>query len=133
LVTEGNYPTKDDQEHIMNLGLWIVQILIGAAFALAGLMKSVRPIPELAKRMTWVSAVSPATVRFIGVSELLGGIGVIVPWATGIAPVLTPLAAAGLVLVMVLAAIFHLRRREGGVAITAILGGLAAFIAWGRF
>jgi hypothetical protein len=117
----------------MNLALWIVQLLIGAAFVMAGVLKSTRPISELAARMPWVSAVSPGTVRFIGASELAGGIGVIVPWATGIAPVLTPLAALGLVVVMVLAAAFHLRRHERGLVINAILGGLAAFIAWGRF
>jgi uncharacterized membrane protein YphA (DoxX/SURF4 family) len=133
LVTKGNYTTERNQEQIMNLGLWIVQILVGATFAMAGLMKSTRPIPELAKRMGWVSAVSPGTVRFIGISELAGGLGVIVPWATGILPVLTPLAASGLLVIMVLAAGFHLRRHEPGAVINAVLGGLAAFIAWGRF
>lgn len=118
----------------MNFALWIVQGLIGAAFIMAGLMKSTRPIPELAPKMPWVKEVSPGTVRFIGVSELLGGIGVILPWALGIGRVLTPLAAAGLVLVMVLAALFHARRQEwSGIGVNAVLGGLAAFIAWGRW
>jgi hypothetical protein len=116
----------------MNLALWIVQILVGAMFAFAGLMKATRPIAQLSARMPWVGAVSPGTVRFIGISELAGGIGLIAPWATGIAPMLTPLAASGLVLIMVLAALFHLRRHEAGAVINAVLGGLAAFIAWGR-
>ena len=118
----------------MNLGLWIVQLLVGAAFAMAGVMKSTRPISELAARMPWVREVSPATVRFIGVSELLGGIGLILPWATGIARFLTPLAAVGLVVVMLLAAVYHARRQEwAGIGINAVLGGLAAFVALGRW
>jgi uncharacterized membrane protein YphA (DoxX/SURF4 family) len=122
------------RELIVNLGLWIVQILVGAAFTMAGIMKSTRPIPELAAKMPWVSAVSPGTVRFVGVSELLGGIGLILPWALGIARILTPLAAVGLVIVMVLAAAFHARRSEwSGIGVNAVLGGLAAFVAWGRF
>jgi hypothetical protein len=117
----------------MNLALWIVQILVGALFTVAGVVKSTRPISELGNRMGWVNAVSPATVRFVGVSELAGGIGMIVPWATGILPMLTPLAASGLVIIMLLAAGFHLRRHERGIAFNASLGGLAAFVAWGRF
>lgn len=118
----------------MNLGLSIVQVLLGAAFFAAGLMKATRPIAELAPRMTWVSAVSPGLVRFIGISELAGGVGLILPWATGTARVLTPLAAAALVVVMVLAAAFHAQRKEWqALPVNAILAGLAAFVAWGRF
>ena len=51
----------------MNLALWIVQIVVGAGFLLAGVMKATRPVDELAKRMKWVTALSPSTVRFIGV------------------------------------------------------------------
>ncbi len=118
----------------MNLGLWIVQILVGAAFLMAGILKSTRPIDQLATQMKWVTALSPATVRFIGFCELLGGLGVILPWATGIARLLTPIAAAALVVVMLLAAGLHIRRREwSGVATNFVLGGLAAFVAIGRW
>jgi uncharacterized membrane protein YphA (DoxX/SURF4 family) len=118
----------------MNLGLWIAQIVVGAAFILAGVLKSSRPIPELAQRMKWAGRLAPATVRFIGVSELAGGIGVIVPWATGIARVLTPIAAAALVVVMILAEVEHLKHREWPEMIAPAVGGLvAAFVAWGRF
>jgi hypothetical protein len=118
----------------MNVALWIVQILVGAAFTMAGVMKSTRPIPELAAKMPWVKDYSPGTVRFIGVSELFGGIGLILPWALGIAPILTPLAAVGLVVVMVLAAAYHAKHGEwAGIGINAVLGGLATFVAWGRF
>ena len=118
----------------MNLALWIAQILAGAAFLMAGLMKTTRPVPELAKRMEWVGWVSPGTVRLVGVSELAGGLGLILPWATGIAPVLTPVAAAALVLVMLLAAGLHAKKGDfAHIAPSIVLGAIAAFIAWGRF
>jgi uncharacterized membrane protein YphA (DoxX/SURF4 family) len=118
----------------MNAALWTVQILLGAMFAMAGVMKSTQPKEKLQARMAWVEAVSLPTLRFIGVSELLAGIGLIAPWATRIAPVLTPLAAAGLVVIMVLAAGLHAKRGEyGGIVVNVVLGGLAAFVAWGRY
>ncbi len=118
----------------MNRGLWVVQILLGAMFAMAGVMKATRPADELARRMTWVSAVSVATLRFIGISELLGALGLILPWATGIVPILTPIAAVGLVVIMILAAGLHAKRGEyGAIGFNVVLGGLAAFVAWGRF
>lgn len=77
---------------------------------------------------------SPSTVRFIGFVELLGAIGLVVPAAIGILPVLTPLAATGLALVMALAMGAHRRRREpGAIAFNAALLTLAALTAWGRF
>jgi hypothetical protein len=77
---------------------------------------------------------SPATVRFIGIVELAAALGLILPAVTGIAPILTPLAATGLAVVMVLAAITHVRRKEpSGIAVNAVLFALAVFVAWGRF
>lgn len=88
----------------MNVFLWIVQALLAAAFVMAGVMKSTQPKEKLAPKLPWVRDFSPATVRFIGIAELLGGLGLILPAATGIAPILTPLAATGLAIIMVLAA-----------------------------
>ena len=117
----------------MNAALWTVQIVLGLMFAMAGVMKSTQPKDKLEARMPWVKAVSLPTLRFIGVSELLGGIGLIAPWATRIAPVLTPLAAAGLAVIMVLAAGLHAKRAEyGAIVANVLLGGAAAFVAWGR-
>ena len=70
----------------MNAVLWIVQGLLAAAFLAAGLMKSTRPIEALSKQMTWVKSVPPGFVRFIGVAELLGAIGLILPMVTNILP-----------------------------------------------
>jgi uncharacterized membrane protein YphA (DoxX/SURF4 family) len=118
----------------MNVVLWVLQILLGAMFAMAGVMKATRPKDALAKNLPWVEDFSPGTVRFIGVVEFLAALGLILPAATGIATFLTPLAATGLVVVMLLAAISHARRREpSAIAFNAVLLILAAIIAWGRF
>jgi hypothetical protein len=85
-------------------------------------------------RLPWVEDFSQGTVRFIGIMELLGALGLILPAATGIAPILTPIAATGLAVMMVLAAATHIRRKEpSGVAVNAVLFLLVAFVAWGRF
>ncbi len=118
----------------MNVFLWVVQAILAAMFAVAGLMKSTQPKEKLLPRLPWVADFSPNTVRFIGVMELLGALGLILPAATGILPLLTPIAATGLAVMMALAAATHVRRKEpSGVAFTAILFLLAALVAWGRF
>ena len=118
----------------MNIALWIVQGVLAAAFIAAGLMKSTQPKAKLAENMAWVEDFSPNMVKLIGISEVLAGIGLILPWALDIAPVLTPLAATFLVVVMIGAAITHVRRNEiPMVAINGVLGALAAFVAIGRF
>ena len=77
---------------------------------------------------------SQRAVRLIGALEVLGAIGVVAPALTGILPWLTPLAALGLVLTMIAAALTHLRRKEyGNIAVNAVLLVLAAFVAYGRF
>jgi uncharacterized membrane protein YphA (DoxX/SURF4 family) len=116
----------------MNIALWIVQILLAAMFLMAGVMKAFQY--ERAKAMLpWVKDVSPGLVTFIGVSELLGGLGLVLPWLTGILPRLTPLAALGLAIIMILAAVFHLRRGEmQGIVMNLVLLVLAVFVAYGR-
>jgi uncharacterized membrane protein YphA (DoxX/SURF4 family) len=118
----------------MNVLLWIVQAILAAMFALSGLMKSTQPKEKLVPRLPWVKDFSAPTVRFIGTAESLGAIGLILPAVAGIAPVLTPVAATGLAITMVLAAATHLRRREpSGVAFNAVLFAAAGLVAWGRF
>ena len=114
--------------------LWAAQALLGLAFGFAGIFKSTAPIAELTQKMVWPGAMPEAMVRFIGVSELLGAVGLILPGVTKLKPQLTPLAACGLALIMLLAAAFHLNRGElSALPVNAVLGGIAAFIAWGRF
>ena len=101
---------------------------------MAGVVKVTLPRETLLKRLPWVEDFSAGTVRIIGVIDLLAAVGLILPAITGIAVFLTPLAAAGLAVQMLLAALTHIRRREpGGVAFTAVLMLAAAFVAWGRF
>ncbi len=117
----------------INVTLWIAQLLLAVAFGMAGIMKSTQPIPDLAAAMGWPGDLPAVVVRFIGASELGGALGLVLPSATRIRPLLTPLAAIGLVLVMLLAALFHISRGEwSALPINVVLGGLAAFVAWGR-
>lgn len=118
----------------MNTALWIAQGVLGAMFTLAGFMKATQPKVKLAKNMPWVNDYSAAQVKLVGIAELLGGIGLIVPWYFGIVPILTPIAAAALALVMVLAALYHFNHKEyPGIGINFVLFAAAVFIAWGRF
>ncbi|GAB3068532.1 DoxX family protein [Pedococcus soli] len=118
----------------MNTVLWILQIVLALFFAMAGVTKLSQPKEKLRARLPWVEDFSAGTVRFIGAVELLGAIGLVLPAATGIAVVLTPLAAVGLAVVMALAAVTHLRRGEPqALAINVPVLLVAAFVAWQRF
>ena len=121
----------------MNNALWTVQVLWGVFFSLNGFGKIVWYNPALwnqaLQEVHWFSAVPRDLLMFIGVCEFLGGVGLILPALTGVKPKLTPFAAVGLTLVMILAAMFHIVRSEYSfVAINVVLGGVAAFIAYGR-
>jgi uncharacterized membrane protein YphA (DoxX/SURF4 family) len=117
----------------MNTALWVVQVLLALIFLGAGLLKVTQPIARLEKRMTWVKDSNPQTVRLIGVLEILGALGVILPSLTGILPWLTPIAAGGLILTMIGATITNLRHHElSHVALNVVLLVLAAFVVYGR-
>lgn len=119
----------------MNVVLWVLAGVLAAAFLAAGAMKATQPKEKLATNMAWVEDFSPGMVKTIGALEVLGALGLILPAATGIAPILTPLAATGLVLTMMGAVATHLRRGEPLVASlpAIVLGLLSAVVAWGRF
>jgi len=124
---------RQAEETIMNVALWIAQVLLAAAFATSGVMKTSMPIAALAQSLKWAGDLPPALVRLIGACELAGAIGVVVPSMTRMKPTLTPLAAGGLVLMMILASLFHITRGEvSALPFTGSLGALAAFVAWGR-
>ena len=115
----------------LRIGLWSAQIVLAIVFALAGWMKVSTPAAALVKMMP---SIPVAFIRFIGIAELAGAIGIILPALTRIAPVLTPLAASGFVVVMGSAAILHLVRGQWSeVVVVIVLGVLAYFVAWGRF
>ena len=117
----------------LHLGLWVVQGLLGALFLAVGAMKATQPIAVLVDTLGWPAAVPAALVRVIGVAELLGALGLILPAATRVIPMLTPLAGVGLAMVMLLATILHISQGElGAVPLPLALGGLAGFVVWGR-
>jgi putative oxidoreductase len=118
----------------LHVSLWIVQVSLALMFGLAGVMKATMPLDTLAQSLPWVTDVPGALVRFIGLSEAAGALGLLVPALARVRPWLTPLAGLGLSAVMILATAFHLQRGEvSHSALTASLAGLAAFVAWGRF
>src|SRR3954447_11809626 len=117
----------------MEIVVWVLQVLLAVAFLGAGVMKLVRPKPALVGAgMGWAESYSDAGVKGIGALEVLGAIGLVVPAVTGIAPILTPLAALGLALVMAAAVVVHVRRKEQIVA-PLVLGVLALAVAVLRF
>jgi uncharacterized membrane protein len=119
----------------MNTVLWIVQVLLGLAFIGAGVNHAFRyEAIKVQPMMSWVNALPRGLLTFIGIAEILGGIGLILPGLTNILPVLTPVAGLLLAVVMLMAAIFHLTRREyTAIIINLVLLALAAFVAYGRF
>ena len=119
----------------MNVALWIVQGLLAVVFGASGVVKTSRDRKRLFDEgITWVEDFSAGAVRTIGVLEVLAAVGLILPAATGIAPVLTPLAATGVALLMAGASAVHLRRDEFAfIGVTVGLLVLAVFVAWGRF
>lgn len=117
----------------LRASLWGAQILLAATFLMAGGTKVAAPLDQLQAQMPWVSGALGGLVRSIGVTEVLGAIGLVAPAATRILPKLTPLAALGLVTVMVLASLMHATRGEFGmIGVNAVLGAMALFVAWGR-
>lgn len=117
----------------LHIGLWITQGLLALAFLGAGWMKLSTPYETLAAQMRWVADAPSFLPMFIGASEVAGALGLILPSALRIRPRLTPIAAALLAVVMVLAAVTHLMYGEASMLMpNIVLGGLAAFIAWGR-
>ena len=119
----------------MNLALWIIATVLAVAFAGSGLMKLVVPKDKLVTAgQGWAQDYSQTNIRLIGLVELLGAVGLVVPAAVHIAPILVPLAAVGLALVMVGAVVVHARRKEPmNIAVNVVLIALAVFVAWGRF
>ena len=118
----------------MNGVLWIVQIVLGLMFLLAGLMKVSQPKEKLTVRMGWVNDFPVSIVKTIGSLEILGAIGLVLPALFNILPVLTPLAAGGLVCVMLGAAATHFRRKEYPMIVgNLVLLVLAVLVLYGRF
>jgi putative oxidoreductase len=115
----------------MNIALWVVQGLLALVFLMSGSMKAFTPLATMRKKMAGANDLPAAFVRFLGVAELLGVIGLIAPAVTGIQSWLTVAAAVGLV--MVSASTFHTARREcQHIGIPLVLLGLPVCVVLGR-
>jgi uncharacterized membrane protein YphA (DoxX/SURF4 family) len=116
----------------MNIALWVAQALLALMFLMAGSMKAFQ-YQKAKESLPWVKDAPKGLVTFIGVAEILGALGVVLPLLVGLPAILTPLAAAGLALVMLLAAGFHLKRGENkAIGMNLVLAALAAFVTYGR-
>ena len=102
--------TVAPNRHVLNIVLWVVQLMLALLFAGSGFTKAVTPLAALAQSLPYTADLPAWLVRFIGVSEVAGAVGLLLPALTGIKPTLTPWAAVGLATIM----------------------ALAAFVAWGR-
>jgi hypothetical protein len=118
----------------MNIALWIIAGLVAAGFLFSGLFKLVLPREKYVASQPWAAQAPPWAPAAIGVLEVLGATGVILPGAIDVAPILVPVAATGLALVMTGAVLMHLRRREfPALGPSGVLLILAVAVAWGRF
>jgi uncharacterized membrane protein YphA (DoxX/SURF4 family) len=119
----------------METVIWIAQIVLAGMFMFAGLLKLTQPKEKLIDSgQAWVEDFEPTQIRGIAVLELLAAIGLILPAALDIVPVLTPIAASGLVLLMLGASATHVRRGELNILpINLVLLALALFVAIERF
>lgn len=126
--------TNTNSSKAMHITLWVVQVLLAAMFLLSGFMKVSMPIEKLAAMLPWATTVPAVLVRFIGLSELLGGLGLLLPSMLRIKPALTAWAGLGLATIMLLAIPFHISRSETPmIGMNAIFMVLALFVAWGRW
>lgn len=120
----------------VNLLAWVMTIPVAAVFVMAGSLKLTTPRSELLKntQMGWVDSFGAWQVKVLGALEVLGAIGVVVPWAFGIVPVLTPLAAVGLGAMMWGAMVVHALRHEWGMLpVNFVLAALPLGVAALRF
>lgn len=117
----------------LRTSLWAAQVALAAVFAMSGVVKLITPIAELSATMPWTGDVAPGFVRFIGLIDLAGGIGILLPSLTRIQPRLTVLAALGCIVLQTLAFAFHGTRGEFAVLpMNVVLVALSAFVLWGR-
>jgi hypothetical protein len=114
----------------MLIAVWIVSGLLALAYLIAGGTKVFTGYDNIQERMTWTSHAKPWQVNTVGVLEILGAVGLIVPPLTGILPILAPVAASALALLQLLAIVFHVRVGEGKkVGVNVVLLLLAGFVA----
>ncbi|SDT25630.1 DoxX family protein [Microlunatus soli] len=119
----------------MSIGLWIIASVLSLGFISSGAVKIIRSREQVVGLgFGWAEHYSRPAVKLIGIAEVAGAVGLVVPPLAGIVPVLSPIAATCLALLMAGAVIVHLRRREGRkLAVPVALLLLASVVAVGRF
>ena len=119
---------------LMNIALWIAASALALFMLAAGFMKVSRPIQEI-RKMPWAAKMPANYIRLIGSAEILGALGLVLPLATGMAVILTPVAALCLAVLMAGATITHIRIKDpkSAALTTTVLMALALFVAFGRF
>ncbi|WP_278392955.1 DoxX family protein [Sphingobium yanoikuyae] len=117
----------------LRIALWVAQVIVFILFVMSGMMKFTTPIPELSAMMPWTGQLPEKFVRFIGLVDLAGGLGILLPAATRILPRLGNWAAVGIIVLQCLAIAFHSSRGEFMVLpLNFLLLSLAIFVLWGR-
>ncbi|PLK44452.1 DoxX family protein [Emticicia sp. TH156] len=117
---------------IRNLAAWLCQILLSAGFLWAAYLKLFQPIDQLAQMWPWTGD-NPTLTRVAGLVDLMGGLGIILPTALRIKPILTLYAAYGTILLMLAASAFHISRGESSqIGFNIFFAALAALVAWAR-
>jgi hypothetical protein len=118
----------------IHITLWVAQVVLAAGLMFGAVMKLFQPVSELSAMWPWTGEVPVAAVKATGIIDLLGTIGLIVPMLLRIKSVLTPVAALGVVTLMICASVFHIARGEASeIGVNLFFAGIAAFVAWGRF
>jgi uncharacterized membrane protein YphA (DoxX/SURF4 family) len=117
----------------LNVTLWILQSILAAFFLMAGIMKIITPIAEQRSQMEWAKHVSGGLIYFAGIMEVLGVLGLLLPSILRIKPVLTPISALGLAVIMILAACLNVSIGETKGAFVLVIAAIALFVAWGRY
>jgi hypothetical protein len=117
----------------MHIVLWVLQALLAATLIWAAFAKLFQPIEQLKTMWPWTGEISPGLVKLTGIVDLLGALGLLLPALFRYKPVLTPIAAIGIVLLMISASVFHISRGEASqIGFNIVFGLLAALVAYGR-
>jgi putative oxidoreductase len=118
---------------VLHIALWGATWVLSLAFAITASIKLVFPLHSVREILPWTRSFTPLMIRSLGVIELIGVQGMLLPGLTRSAPSIVPMASAGLALLMVAAGCFHLVRNEPGqIGLPVVLFILATFITWGR-
>lgn len=118
----------------MNTIIWVIQCISATIFSIDGLLKLITPKEILEEKIGWVKDYHNSTVRIIGFCEFMGAIGLVVPMALDVFPIITPIAAVFLVIIMLLVARVHLIRKEyKKISMDLLFFVMALLVAIGRF